>query len=361
MNKAKEAKQKAKQASKAIRKGVSSVNKKMPMVFYLTLFIFAVSAITAVALFVFYLVFIEVGWIKELNLVWAIVILLICSIVISTSLVRGLGNRIIFHSIRRIIDGCKAVSEGDFSLRLDLPREKETAEIVESFNEMVGKLGSNEMLARNFIANVSHEFRNPLSSIIGYAQLLGSESVTDEDRLEYAGIIESKAGTLSELINSILELSKLENSTSPIKKEEYRLDEQLRKALLSCRKGWTEKNISLEFELDECIYCGNPELMFEVWRNLIDNAIKYTPENGSIRVTLKNENGITVKVKDNGIGMDAETKERIFDRFYRGSNTRRTEGSGLGMPIVRQILTLHNAEIAIESAVGEGTEITVTL
>ena len=358
----KSAKQKANQAKETIKETVKTVNKKMPLVFYLTLFIFAVSCITAIILFVLYISLYEAGIIGEMNFVLAVVLLLIASIVISTSLVRGLGNRIIFHSIRKIIDASKAVAEGDFSLQIEIPREKETAAIVESFNDMVRKLGRNKMLSENFVSNVSHEFRTPLAAITGYAQLLEGDNISDEDRKEFAYIIKNKADLLSWLINNILELFNLENKSDHIQKENFRLDEQLRHVLLDFRPLWIKKNITVDVELEECIYCGNHELLREVWHNLIENAVKYTDENGKIEVSVKNSGGnAVVKIKDSGIGMDEESKKRIFDRFYRGTNTDTTVGNGLGMSIVKKIVSLHDSDIEFVSELGKGTEFTVTL
>jgi redox-regulated HSP33 family molecular chaperone/HAMP domain-containing protein len=172
-----------------IGNNIKKVKQKMPMVFYLSVFIFAISCVTAIIAFFLYVIFVNAGFMTEITLIWLVLVLLFGSVVISTSLVRGLGNKIIFGSLRQITRASKAVANGDFSQRLEPPREKEIAELCDSFNEMVNKLGTNELLARDFISNVSHQFRTPISSIHGYAQLLEDDSISTEEKLEYIEVI----------------------------------------------------------------------------------------------------------------------------------------------------------------------------
>ncbi len=351
-----------KNENREIKNMLSDVGKKMPMVFYLTTFIFVVCCITAVMLFVVYLVLYNLEIVEELNIVWASLILLIGSIVISTSLVRGFGNRILFGSLRQIISVSKSVADGDFSKRLEVPKEKETAEICINFNEMVDKLGNNELLARDFVSNVSHQFRTPLASIRGYAQLLESNDLSENERLEYISIIQEKAMSLSDLVNDILELSRLENQSSAISKETYSLDEQIRKCVLSMETQLCEKELDVELDLKPIDYFGCRELLNEVWNNLLENAIKFTQIRGKISIsTEKIEKYVIVKFKDNGCGMSDETKSRLFERFYRGKEISNSAGSGLGMPMVKSILLKNGGDIAVVSEQGNGSEFIITL
>lgn len=345
-----------------ITEQISNVKKKTPMIVYLTVFIFVVCCVTAIVLLFLFLWLMKIGVVEEINLWWAVVILMICSIAISTSLVRGFGNKILFGSLRQIIDASKAVANGDFTQRLESPKEKETAEICDSFNEMVDKLGNNEMLARDFVANVSHQFRTPLSSIHGYAQLLESENLTNEERNEYISVIKDKSISLSELVDDILELSRLEHQSSAISKETFSLDEQLRKCLLSMDKQLDEKNIDIELDLKPVKFFGNRELLAEVWNNLLENAIKFSHDKGKIEISLSSDDEcIVVRIKDNGIGMSEETKGRIYDRFYRGNEVHDRQGSGLGLSMVSNIIEKHEGCIKVESEIGKGSEFSVFL
>ncbi len=351
-----------KNENREIKNVLSDVGKKMPIVFYLTLFIFVVCCITAIVLFVAYVCLYNLGLIDGLNIVLMSLILLIGSIVISTSIVRGFGNKILFGSLRQINAASKAVANGDFSQRLEVPKEKETAEICINFNEMVNKLGDNELLARDFVSNVSHQFRTPLSSIHGYAQLLESNDLSDEERMEYIGIIEEKSLGLSKLVNDILELARLEHQSSALSKELFSIDEQIRKCVISMEKNLFEKDLEIELNLEPIKFVGSKELLREVWNNLLENAIKFSNNGGKIQISAKQElNNIVVNFKDNGCGMSDETKTRLFERFYRGREVQGSSGSGLGMSMVKSILQKHNATICVESVLGSGSEFVITL
>lgn len=345
----------------SIAKQIGKVKNRTSMVAYLTLFILGVISITAVVIYLIYYLLLRFGVIVELNLYWAGFILLLFCIVVSTSLVRGFGNRILFGSLRQIIDASKAVAAGDFTQRLEPTKEKETAEICESFNEMVDRLGRNEMLARDFISNVSHQFRNPLASISGYAQLLESGDISESERREYAGIIREKSMSLSELVNDILELSKIERG-GEFGKEKFQADEQLYKCLLGFDTAFKEKDIDLQLDVHPTVCLGNVDLIAEVFNNLIENAVKFSNHGGSINVKLApDDTAMVFSVSDNGVGMSDETIERLFERFYRGKEASATVGSGLGLSIVNNIVNLHNGSITVESKLGWGSRFTVTI
>jgi signal transduction histidine kinase len=351
-----------KKETNSIGKNIEKVKQKMPMVFYLTVFIFAISCITAIIAFFLYVIFVYAGFMTEITLIWLVLVLLFGSAVISTSLVRGLGNKIIFGSLRQITRASKAVANGDFSQRLEPPREKEIAELCDSFNEMVDKLGSNELLARDFVSNVSHQFRTPLASIHGYAQLLEDDSFTDEEKREYIDVIKEKSISLSNLINDVLELSRLEHLSASIERELFSIDEQLRKCVIAYEESLSEKKIDISLELQSVLYLGCKELMAEVWNNLLENAIKFSDEGGKINVCLQSDfDNIYISVRDFGIGMSDETKTRMFDRFYRGKEVRNISGCGLGMSMVKNIISKHGGEISVESELGKGSNIIVVL
>ncbi len=343
-----------------LTESINKVNEKTPMVFYLTMFIFVVSSVTAAILFAVYTVLSKLGVIGELNLYLVILLFLFFSIAISTSLVRGFGNKIIFRSLRKITDFSNSIAEGDFSKRLDPPRERELAAICESLNDMADKLGRNELVAWDFISNVSHQFRTPLATIIGYAQLLRDADLPEAERRDYIAIIEEKTKALSKLVNSILELSKLEYQSITPATELFRLDEQLRKCLISFGDRFEEKDISVVADLDRAECFGSAELMAEVWSNILENALEFSPRGGKIKVTLRNMDGSArVEISDEGPGMDEETLAHVFDRFYRGKN-RGHGGNGLGMAIVKRIITLHGFSVEAKSTLGQGSTFIIT-
>jgi len=345
-----------------IAKQLGNVKNKTPMVVYLTLFIFAIVGGTSGILLLIYYILFKFGIIFEMNFMWAAVLMLFFCVVISTSLVGGLGNRILFGSLRQIKDASKAVAAGDFTQRLKPAKEKETAEICESFNEMVDRLGRNEMISRNFISNVSHQFRNPLSSIVGYSQLLEDPNLDERQRGEYVAIIREKSLALSQLVNNILEISKIERGSEDCAMSSFAADERLYKCLISFDEKLKEKDLNLDLNIRNANCYGNPDLISEAWSNLIDNAAKYSKEGGTISIRLfNNEKGTVFIISDNGVGMDESTREHIFDRFYRGKSSGSSDGSGLGMAIVKSIVDLHKGSISAESKEGWGSRFTMII
>lgn len=265
--------------------------------------------------------------------------------------------------IQRLSRAMRQVAEGDFTVRLDQKRRiGEMRESYENFNIMVGALGTTETLQSDFVSNVSHEFKTPINAIEGYAMLLQDAGEHPEQQKEYVDKILFNTRRLSELVNNILLLSKVDNQTIVTEKKPYRLDEQLRQALLMLERKWTEKNLELDVELESVTYVGNPGLLLHVWTNLIDNAIKFGREGGLLRLELHSEeNAVVVTVADSGTGMTQEEMEKIFDRFYQADGSHQREGNGLGLALVKRILTVCGGSIRVESEYGRGSRFVVTL
>lgn len=277
-----------------------------------------------------------------------------------------LATRIVVRPITQISAVTKRVTKGDFTARV-YPigkRRDEITALAENVNVMVTKLSRNEYLHQNFVSNVSHEFKTPLAAIQGYAELLMTNSLQTQKRLEYAQIIMRQSNRLSKLSSNLLRLSELEEKSMVLKQETFRLDEQIRDAMLLLQTEWQQKQLQVEFALEEVFYTGDKELLYQVWVNLLSNAIKYNHSGGFLRVTLtqKGQTGrIHIMVSDHGIGMTEEQVSRVFERFYKADAARGGEGTGLGLSIVKRILELHDGEIFVESNLGTGTDFTVVL
>ena len=265
--------------------------------------------------------------------------------------------------INDLIRAMSRVSEGDFSVRVqeeDAPVEM--GELVHSFNEMAQELGSIEMFRKDFINNFSHEFKTPIVSIRGFAKQLERDDLTDEQRSEYTSIIVSESERLANMASNILLLTKLENQQIVTDREEYRLDDQLRKCILLLEKNWSAKEIELSLNMEEITYVGNEEMMSHVWVNLIGNAVKFSPPGGLLEITCaRMGGGVIVTIRDHGEGMDEVTQKRIFEKFYQGDSAHATEGNGLGLSLVKRIVDLCNGQILVDSRPGAGTAFTVTL
>lgn len=272
-------------------------------------------------------------------------------------------GKLFIKPIENISDAINELSKGNFDVRVcETEKISEISQMAKSFNTMVYALSQVETLQNDFVTNVSHEFKTPISSIEGYATLLQNQNVSQETRERYIQKILYNTRKLSTLSQNILLLSKIENQQKSIEKTKYRLDEQLRKCVLSLESKWTEKNITFDMNLEKVDFYGCEPLLERVWCNILDNAIKHSFDDGEIRVLLlKKPNGISVVISDDGEGMSEETQKHIFDKFYQGDKSHTTEGNGLGLALVKKIVELTDAEISVESELGKGSTFTVNL
>ena len=261
-------------------------------------------------------------------------------------------------------DAMSRIARGDFSVFLDPKEFGEQRELVDSINTMAKELGSMETLRQDFVSNVSHEIQSPLTSIGGYATLLENDALTPAQRKHYLTIIKAESARLSKLSSNLLKLSSLDSGVAPLSVIQFRLDKQLQSAVILLDPQWSEKNISITAELDKVIVSADKELLSQVWINLLHNAIKFTPEGGTIHITLTTNDGKTIcAIADNGTGISPEDQSYIFERFYKvdKSRDRSLGGNGLGLSLVKKIVELHGGIVSVESEKGKGTTLIVTL
>jgi signal transduction histidine kinase len=268
--------------------------------------------------------------------------------------------------MRRVGEAAHKIAQGDFSVRIAPLRKdgkKDFVEVMfEDFNIMAAELESIETLKSDFIANVSHEIKTPLSVIQGYAAALQNDALSVGERRDYVQTIVESSQKLSGLVSNILKLNKLENQEIIPESRPYNLSEQLRRCALGFEELWERKNISFDADLDEITIVHDENMLEIVWNNLLSNAIKFTDSGGSISLMLKTqENFAVIAVQDSGCGMDAETKKHIFDKFYQGDTSHSREGNGLGLAMVKKIIELQGGSISVESAPGQGSTFTVCL
>ncbi len=264
--------------------------------------------------------------------------------------------------IRRISEASKLVARGDFSIQIQERGCDEIAEMTRNFNLMVRELSTNEYLHKDFVSNVSHEFKTPLTAMRGFAKLLMQEDLDDESRREYAAIILEESERLSKLSTNMLKLSELDYEVIGKRKEQYELDEQLRNAVVLLQPQWEARRLELDCDLEPCVFFGDPELMVQVWLNLLSNAVKHSAEGAPLEVRLlKRDDRIRVEIQDHGEGMTEEVKAQIFNRFYKADASRASAGTGLGLSIAKKIVELHGGEIEVSSEPGQGSTFAVTL
>lgn len=294
-----------------------------------------------------------------INLV--IILTLAVSVIVGTVITAFVG-RSIFQPVRELSRAASEVARGNFKVRVRVPADPEYAALAKNFNRMAEQLSGIETLRGDFISSVSHEFKTPLASIQGFAKLLQSDTLTREEEKEYISIIISETSRLSKLSSNILSLTKLENQKTIGTKSRFSLDEQIRNIILVLEPEWSKKELELDIDLEDVIYVGNEELMAQIWQNIINNAIKFTPVGGNIRVRLfRSEKSIEAEIWNSGSHIDKAALAKVFEKFYQGDKSRATEGNGLGLALVKRIIELSQGSITVENDPAGGVSFKISL
>ena len=266
--------------------------------------------------------------------------------------------------VKQITAAAEKIMQGDFSARVPPIHGAGTDgfnQIGSAINKMAQELSSTETLRTDFIANVSHELKTPLAVMGNYATMLQRPGITEEERCEYAKSISEAARKLAQLITNILKLNKLENQQIFPQPKEFDLGEQLCECLLGFEDAWEAKGLKIETDIEDDVRIkSDPELLSLVWNNLISNAVKFTPDGGTIGLSLKTEgSSVIVQVRDTGCGMKPETGMHIFEKFYQGDTSHATQGNGLGLALVKRVVDILSGEIGVQSVYGQGSTFTV--
>ena len=273
--------------------------------------------------------------------------------------------------MHELADATAKVAKGDFSVYIPPQHTADKFDYIDvmilDFNRMVEELGSIETLKTDFVSNVSHEMKTPISIIKNYAELMKMEALKKNDtsskNREYAETIEHAAVRLSNLISNILKLNKLENQTITPEIAEFDVCRQLCDCILSFEDAWEEKEIVLETELEETVSIHADESLLElVWNNLLSNAVKFSEPHGTITVRQNvSEDNVKISISDTGCGMSKDMTNHIFDKFYQGDTSHAKEGNGLGLALVKRVLELCDGDITVSSELGKGSTFTVVL
>jgi signal transduction histidine kinase len=288
-------------------------------------------------------------------------------LVIGLCIVLGMALTFFFSKkmldpIRKVIVAIHKVAQGDFNVQVDLKGIGELEELSQSFNKMTNELSSIETLRSDFVNNFSHEFKTPIVSMRGFAKMLIEGDLSEEERREYLEIILAESERLAVLSTNVLNMSKYENIGIVPDKTSFRLDEQIRKVILLMEPKWSRKELSVDVEMAEVTFNGNEDFTQQIWINLLDNAIKFSYQGGMISLSLVSiNNGIRFTIQDDGAGMDEQTEERIFDKFYQGDTSHTIAGNGLGLAIVKRITQLCGGTIKVQSELEKGSTFTVFL
>lgn len=291
------------------------------------------------------------------------VILLLCCFVISLITTRLLTKNM-DNFLKEEKEVLQAMGKGDFTKKITAkvrePYMKQTAENINLVNE---ELNSISFLKKDFIRNFSHEFKTPIVSIKGYSELLlNNKDLSEEEKESYLKIIYSESVRLSNLANSTFLLSKLNTDSYVLNKEEVYLDESIEESALVLYPQIEAKELEIEINLIHAKIMAEKELIKEIWINILNNAIKYTPNKGKITITANQiQTGYLISFSDTGIGMNESVLEHIFDEYYQGDTTHKNKGIGLGLSIAKKIIELHSWQIHVVSKENVGSVFSILI
>jgi len=286
-----------------------------------------------------------------------VILIFVPSALVFGALMTAFLGKIPMRPVNGLINQLNRLSVGDYQTRLDYGpfwgKHPTLAELTGSFNRLAEELQSTEMLRGDFVNNFSHEFKTPIVSITGFAKLLRRGNLSPQQQEEYLAIIEEESLRLSQMATNVLNLTKVENQTILTDLSTFNLSEQIRSSILLLSGKWEKKGIDFILDFDEHTVTANEELLKQVWINLVDNAVKFSPENGTVEIKVKEHNGmLTVSVSNTGEPLSPESRKKIFNKFYQADESHATEGNGIGLAIVKRVAELHDG--AAQVSCGDG-------
>ena len=341
---------------------------RMSLTIVLAAFVFIILllaiGVTALGIYAFTKFGVLVNVEGDLDLASVILFMSLSSLIIG-GLIAFFSSRLPLKPINNLINKMNRLAAGDFKARLrfgnTLSAHPAFCEISTSFNKMAEELENTELLRRDFINDFSHEFKTPIASIRGFARLLAKENLTDAQRAAYLRAIEEESTRLSAMATNVLSLSKIENQTILSEISCFNLSEQLRGAILVLEGKWAQKDIYLSIDFEEYEIEACEELLREVWINLLDNAVKFSPEGGEVFLSIReNAESLAVTICNTGSEIPPEKQDKIFHRFYQADESHATAGNGVGLAIVKRIVDLHGGNVSVQSGDGR-TAFTVSL
>ena len=263
--------------------------------------------------------------------------------------------------VKKLLRGMTRLANGHFDERLDFGEAAPLREMADTFNSLAGELQNTELLRADFVNNFSHEFKTPIVSILGMAQMLQRDDLTEAQRREYVDVIVDETTRLSNMATNVLNLTKIENQSILTKTTEFNLSEQLRKSVLLLEKKWNAKELEPDMDFPEIMFRGDEALLQQVWVNLLDNAIKFSPQGAPLTVMVEEDaTTVEVAIRNRGPQISPEDQKRLFDKFWQGDTSHASEGTGIGLSIVKKIIDLHGGQVSVEST-EEDTAFIVTL
>ncbi len=257
------------------------------------------------------------------------------------------------------------IARGHFDQRVTIKTRDEVSELGETFNYMAQELASLDQMRKDFVANVSHDLRSPLTSIHGFVRAFLDETIPNERKRHYLTIMEEQTERMMKLVKDLLDLASIETGQVEIRPVIFNLSELVRQVVARMEPEWGKKQVTVEVpseEAEDIHVCADPDRIDQVLVNLLQNAVQFSSPQSSVEVTLKKRAQAVVSVRDDGPGIRPEDIESIWERFYKADRARTKQaGTGIGLSIVKHILDLHHSPIDVKSEVGHGSIFTFTL
>ncbi len=323
-------------------------------------FVFCIIFVTAIIAIITAYIFVKIGVIASVDQrvkpLTPLIFMGVISIVVG-SILTALTSKISMKPVNKAVNLMNRLAEGDFKVRLEFGKpiglHPTFIEISDSFNKMAEELENTEMLRSDFINNFSHEFKTPIVSIAGFAKLLKKGNLTEEQQKEYIDIIEEESMRLSAMATNVLNLTKYENQTILTDVTTFNLSEQIRSSILALEGRWVKKEIDFSLTFDEYMISGNKDMLKHVWLNLIDKAIKFSPDKGVVGVDIISKDQIyEVIVRNGGAEITPEQQKKIFNKFYQADESHASEGNGIGLALVKGVTELHKGSVSVTSGNG---------
>lgn len=339
-------------------KKIKEKTSRMSLTLAFSIFVFAILlsaiALTALGLWLLTKAGVIVDVDGELQLGQVILFMSLISLIIG-AISTFFSSRLPLKPVNEIINKMNRLAAGEFKTRLKfgdtMSSHPAVKELTTSFNTMAKELENTELLRNDFINAFSHEFKTPIVSITGLANLLESGDITEEQRVQYARAIREESMRLSSMASNILCLTKVENQTILTDVSRFNISEQVRSAVLLLEEKWTSKNIDLQLDFDEYMIEANEEMLKQVWINLVDNAVKFVPRCGIVELEVRDAgDNLCVKVSNTGNDIPLEKQDKIFAKFYQADESHTTQGNGIGLAIVKRIVELHKGSVSVKSA-----------
>lgn len=274
------------------------------------------------------------------------------SITITISIFSMLINRLVIKRIITLDDATKQVMEGKYDVQVEDTYQDELGNLVNNFNQMVQALNQNEYMNKSFARNFSHELKTPLSAIKGYAELLQSDTLSEKDKAHYTKIIMDESERLNKLSSNMLLISQLDHQVMIQKQDIFNVAELLRNVIQVQQLSWEEKHLDFKLDIDDFNIVSNKQLMYQIFENVISNAIKFSPENETIKIQLKQSNGIDFSISNKGT-LTEEEQNNIFQLFYIKESSRSSKSNGIGLTLTKKMVEKLQGTIEVISSNSE--------